>query len=558
MAGLLGHRRLAIVDVAGGHQPLVDEDGSVLVFNGEIYNFESLRSGISGCRWRTRSDTEVLLRVLQRGVVAGLPRLNGMFAFAFWDAGADRLWLARDAGGEKPVYFAPWADGIAFASELAALLPLLPATPAPDPEGVAAFLRLGYVPSPATIFAGVRKLEPGQWLSWQGGRIETGYFWQAMAVAETRPMPDVELRELLEDCVRSRLIGERRLGVFLSGGIDSTLVAALAAQSLGPDRTLTFSVGFEDPAFDETAYSSAVAHHLGTCHHHQRVGLGELRASVEPVLAGLDEPSADASLLPTYVLSRFAAGEVTVSLGGDGGDELFAGYHTHALHRLVGGLERLPGALALLRHSPLGRSRGHWFEAGGSGAALRRHLGSVSLYTAGEVSRWLPHVTGVTAPERAWATWAHGGDALADVLRFDFRYYLGDAVLQKVDRASMAHSLEVRAPLLDRRLVDYALGLPSATKFSGRRGKAPLRRLLAGLVPPALWNQRKQGFSVPLARWFDSGLLADLRERLDGLAFWGLPADDGVIARAKAAPPSRVPHRLWALYVLARMSDRYC
>ncbi len=559
VSGFLGHRRLAIVDVAGGQQPLTHQDGSTLVFNGEIYNFEGLRNTFHDVDWKTRSDTEVLLHVLRRDGVASLAGLNGMFAFAYWDAQKRKLWLARDAAGEKPLYYFVRGQVVAFASELDAILDLLPERPPADRQALAGYLQLGYFASPETAFEGVRKLEPGQWLSWESGKVESGQFWSPFTVPATLPLADSALLELVEDCVRSRLIGERRIGVFLSGGVDSSLVAALVTRVLGAERTHSFSIGFDDPQFDESAYSAAVARHLGTSHHHQRLSLQDVRGVIPEVLGALDEPSADASLLPTYLLSRFAAQHITVSLGGDGGDELFAGYRTHMLHRVLGLADRVPGATSLLRHSNLFRSQNHWLAPESPSAPLHRHLGSVSLFSAHEVRRWLPEAMTETALEHSWIehVTAQGRSPLADILKLDFRYYLGDAVLQKVDRASMAHSLEVRAPLLDRRLVDYALGLPVSDKFSLHQGKQPLRRLLAQLVPTRLWNQRKQGFAVPLGRWFREGLLDDLRSSMSYLEFWGLPGSDELLRQAESGKSARVPHRLWSLFVLASIARRY-
>ena len=441
-----------------------------------------------------------------------------------------------------------------------AILALLPRTPAPDRDALAGYLQLGYFASPRTAFDGVRKLEPGQWLCWDFGKVETGRYWNPFNVPPTDPLTDSAFLALVEDCIRSRLIGERRIGVFLSGGVDSSLVAALVARVLGREQTHSFSIGFDDPAFDESQYSAAVAGYLGTKHHHQRLSLKEVRGIIPDALGAMDEPSADASILPTYLLSRFAAQDVTVSLGGDGGDELFAGYRTHALHRLMGWTDRIPGITRLLRQSGLARDKAHWLTPSADAAPLHRHLGSVTFFSPHEVRRWLPNVPIETALETAWNNCiSPGADAasLAQILKLDFRYYLGDGVLQKVDRASMAHGLEVRAPLLDRRLVDYALGLATSHKFALHRGKAPLRKLLTGLVPPKLWNQKKQGFSVPLGRWFREGLLDELRSSLTYLEFWGLPGSDHILQEAQAAQDSRVPHRLWSLFVLASSAKRY-
>jgi asparagine synthase (glutamine-hydrolysing) len=260
------------------------------------------------------------------------------------------------------------------------------------------------------------------------------------------------------------------------------------------------------------------------------------------------------------LLSRLAAKDVTVFLGGDGGDELFAGYRTHSLHRLMGWADRIPGAVGLLQQSGLIRNQAHWLTPSSASAPLFRHLGSVSYFSQPEIERWLPGAASGSALEAEWVrcgTPQLDSDLLATILKLDFRYYLGDAVLQKVDRASMAHGLEVRAPLLDRRLVAYGLGLAPRHKFDLLRGKAPLRRVLTTLVPKALWNQKKQGFSVPLDRWFRGTLLDELRGSLKNLEFWGMNNSQSFIPEAQTAKESRVPHRLWSLFVLAKLAQRY-
>jgi len=561
ITGLFGHRRLSIVDVAGGHQPLVHADHSAFVFNGEIYNYKSLRDSLSDIEWRTNSDSEVLFELLRRDGPACLALLNGMFAFAHWDAAGERLLLARDAAGEKPLYYLATPDAIVFASELTALLELTDGRPAVDRAALAGFLRLGYFAAPTTAFVGIRKLEPGQCVTWHRGRTSSEHYWTAFGAPETQAIDARAELCLLDDAVRSRLIGERRIGVFLSGGVDSSLVAALVAKTVGPGSTHTFSIGFEDPAYDESPYSAGVARYLSTRHHSERLSTSDLRRAVPAALAALDEPLADSSIVPTYLLSAFAARDVTVALGGDGGDELFAGYRTHRLHHLIRVAQRIPGAVAALRallprRHPLSR----WLLPEGAAAPASRHLASVSLFSAAEVERLLPGVEGTSCAEvliSADLTASGMQDALSRILRADFRFYMGDGVLQKVDRASMAHSLEVRAPLLDRNLVDYAIGLPSGGKLSMFRSKRPLRAALASLIPPQVWNQRKTGFSIPVQSLLDNGLNDELRQSRPDLEFWGLDLPQDFALDAPSGLASRAPHRLWCLYVLMHLSRRY-
>lgn len=548
--GLVGHRRLSIIDVSGGHQPWTDETGSLLTFNGEIYNFSDLKRELdrtSNHHWKSHSDTEVLFEWLKAHGKDGLSRINGMFAFAFWDAANGRLLLARDTAGEKPLYYSHQNGSLLFASELRSILSMMDTLPKPDPQGISDFLTLGYFPSPRTPFEGVSKLEPGQWIEWSQGKLTQGYYWSVKQVHQQEPLSDSQLDHLISDSVNLRLIGERPFGIFLSGGVDSSLVAAYASRLIGPEKTHTFSIGFDEKEFDETEFSNAVAKHLKVQHHHKRIVLDEVLDRLPDILAAMDEPTADASFIPTYLLSEFASEKVVVALGGDGGDELFAGYKTHFLHRMVELASALPlGRKGMSVFSQLGlvpENKAHWLKQD----PLTRHLSSVSYFESGEIAA----ISDWTTQAKAFFDESSAEDVVQSICRFDFRFYLGDGVLQKVDRASMAHSLEVRAPLLDRRLVDYGLGLASSQKISGTRGKMPLRRLLAQKVPKELWNPKKQGFSVPLAQWFEKALDAKLERSMDALAFWNLDPEQA-LGKVSRANSTRISHRKWMLYILAQ------
>jgi asparagine synthase (glutamine-hydrolysing) len=536
----LGHRRLSIIDVAGGHQPIAGEDGRVVVvFNGEIYNHRDLQEELQarGHTFATRSDTEVLVHLWEESGPAMLSRLEGMFAIALWDARDRTLFLARDRMGKKPLFWGLFDGELVFGSELRALL-AHPAVPRRvDPDALYRYLTLDYVPAPRSILAGVRKVVPGGFVRWSGGEPEEGRWFDLVPTPGSGPTkPDEAAAELwttLRRAVDRRLESEVPLGVFLSGGIDSTAVLAAMAQGRDPATIDTFTIGFEDPSYDESGPARAVAKALGT-RHHERILSGSTAASlVQRVASIADEPLADPSLLPTHLLARFAREHVTVALSGDGGDELFYGYPTFTVDRagrraarwLPGPVRRswLPRAVAHLPRSDrdmsldfrLGRfARGLRFPAtdrhfawiGGFAPETALDLLSpdASSSLAGRAAEPYPDVA-------AWRAACGGGEDLPTIACLYARLYLGEGVLAKVDRASMAVALEVRAPLLDSEVVGLALTLSPSLNLVGRTTKALLRRMLRGRIPDAILRRPKKGFGVPLARW----LRTDLRSLLD-------------------------------------------
>jgi asparagine synthase (glutamine-hydrolysing) len=520
----LGHRRLAIIDLsAAGHQPMSDHRGWLqIIFNGEIYNYLELKKELEtlGHRFRTASDTEVILEAYLAWGEDCLPRLNGMFALALYDAREARVLLARDAAGEKPLFYRHDRGMLAFASELKALL-ADPACPRElDVEGLEYYLAFGYIPGEQCLLRGMHKLPPGHALAFdvRSGKLRRWAYWSlpehAAGAGELSDDEALEeLERLLTDSVRLRLIADVPVGIMLSGGVDSSLVAALASRvSSQPVKTFTISFPGHG-AFDEAPYARAVARHFNTEH----VELAAEPATVDllPELARqYDEPIADSSMVPTYLVSKLIRREATVALGGDGGDELFGGYYQHSWvqqqARLGGWIPRPARSLvrsAVSRFVPtgttgrnylLGLTAGHplnivQFNVVFDAEARRRLLAPLGLRTG-------PNL----APEEyKISLCADRATALQQSTALDFRTYLPDDILVKVDRASMLCSLEVRAPFLDVRLIDLAFRrLPDRLRATGRERKILSRRLANRLLPAGLDLTRKQGFSIPLAQWF--------------------------------------------------------
>ncbi|MDF1586070.1 asparagine synthase (glutamine-hydrolyzing) [Marinimicrococcus flavescens] len=537
----LGHTRLAIVDLSpAGAQPMASSDGRfVLSYNGEIYNAAELRRDLErrGRRFRGGSDTEVLVEGLAAwGIEPCLRRLIGMFAFALWDREARTMTLVRDRLGIKPLYWAQVGRTVLAGSELKTLRAFAGWTPEIDRDVLATYLRYRCVPAPRTIYREAAKLPPGHVLEIdRHGQTRLRQFWDPLAIVpDSTDLADAEAEErldaLLRDAVGRRMVADVPLGGFLSGGIDSSLVTALMqAQSSRPIRT--FSIGFDEPGFDEAPHARAVAAHLGTDHTELYVAPGQALDLVPSLPEVFDEPFADASQIPTCLLAVLTRQHVTVALSGDGGDELFAGYERYAraeqawqrLSRLPRGVRRL--AAHALRRLPaldggslLCRSGlvppteriDHWAStlAAGDDVAFYRHRGS-QWRDPGRIVR------GAEEWRVPWRPGAPGGDFLARMQRIDLVSYLPNDVLTKVDRATMAVALEARVPILDHRVVEFALGLPRRLKQRDGTSKWLLRRVLDRYVPGALVDRPKAGFSVPLAGWL-RGPLRDWAEDLLG------------------------------------------
>jgi asparagine synthase (glutamine-hydrolysing) len=515
----LGMRRLSIIDLQTGHQPLSNEDGSAwVVFNGEIYNYRELRAELaaSGHRFHTNSDTEVLVHLYEQEDVEGLPKLRGMFAYAIWDARRQKILLVRDRFGKKPLYYAVLPEGLYFASELKCLravnLPLQM-----DREALRLFFQLSYVPDPFTPYHGVRKLMPGCWLTYSAdGRISEGRYWRLPEPARVSEAGATEadarqaLRQQIDESVRVRMIADVPIGAFLSGGIDSScVVASMALQSSEPVKT--FSIGFEEPDFNELQFASLVAKKYGT-EHHEIVVHPECVSLVAKIAESFDEPFGDSSAIPTFIMSEYAAQQVKVVLSGDGGDELFGGYDSF---RQVLARERwniLPAplrrVLALcaktLPYSAYGKNYLHMVSRP---SALERYFeGNYAPYLLRQAllrPEWmLPG--GREFLERTLPDFmlSDAAGTLSQAMYFEATANLTGDMLVKVDRMSMAHSLEVRCPLLDHRLAEYAAHLPHDWKIRNGKGKHILIQAVGDRLPPELWQRGKMGFGVPLAAWF--------------------------------------------------------
>jgi asparagine synthase (glutamine-hydrolysing) len=527
---VLGHRRLSIIDVEGGHQPLFGQtETTAIIANGEIYNYRELRKELQtrGHRFRTASDTEVAAHAWDAWGIEFLDRIDGMFALALWDGARRRLVLARDRMGEKPLYWTIAEGLLVFGSELTAVT----AHPAVDVEidakALSRYLALEYVPAPDTILRGVHKLEPGTCLVLDDGDITVRTYWRLdPRAAKTAPPYSAAvsaLRQRLEGAVRSRLVSDVPLGIFLSGGIDSSAIAALAAREGALE---TFSIGFEEASFDESRYAREVAARIGSRHHEHIVRGSDMPALVPDLGRMLDEPLGDASILPTAALARFARGSVTVALGGDGGDELFAGYPMHQAQRLSRWTRLVPGPVhraldAVTARLPV--SHGNFstafrlrsFLRGSAARPPENHALWMSSFSPAEQQALLSDdvlaqcepAASLDAFRAAWAA-SEGAPLLARDGYVDAVTYLPNDILMKVDRASMAVALEVRAPFLARDVVEFAFSLPDAYRMRGLTGKRILRDAVADLVPEAVVRRPKKGFGMPVARWLMGPLRA--------------------------------------------------
>ena len=576
----LGHRRLSIIDLDNGRQPMVDEAaGLALVYNGELYNFPSLKAELEarGVVFRSRCDTEVLLRAWQQWGEACLTHLVGMFAFAVWDMRTQRVYLARDHLGIKPLYYGFTSSGdLVFASELKGLLAHPGVERRLDPRALEDYLALGYVPDPKSIYRGIFKLSPGHWLSWHAGEPEPvpRQYWDVpfnLAADMTADEGAAQLRSLLDRAVAGQMIADVPLGAFLSGGVDSSaVVASMSRASHQPVRTC--SIGFDHGGFDETAYARRVARHLHTQHFEQRVSADDY-ALLDTLAAVYDEPFSDSSALPTYRVCELARTQVTVALSGDGGDENFAGYRRYRLHAWESGLRaRLPLALRRPVFGLLGsiypkadwaprplRARttlqalarddveAYFHTVSTTSAALRQQLYSASF------KRELQGYSAL-AVFRAHAKRAPTDHPLLLAQYLDLKTWLPGDILTKVDRASMAHSLEVRVPLLDHRLVEWASSLPPGLKLRGSTSKYILKKTLEADLPHDVLYRTKMGFNVPLAAWLRGPLAQRARDALlaGAIAECGYfePAVLDRLVRQHAAGRHDHSATLWSLLML--------
>ncbi|HEX8142196.1 MAG TPA: asparagine synthase (glutamine-hydrolyzing) [Pyrinomonadaceae bacterium] len=535
----LGMRRLAIIDLQTGEQPATSEDGAVsVILNGEIYNYRELRVDLEerGHHFRSASDTEVLPHLYEEYGTRMVEHLNGMFAFALWDARRRRLFIARDRFGEKPLYWGVFDGTFLFASEPKVLLAHPSVRPRLNTKALRQYLSFDYVPAPLSIYEGIEKLTAGHFLTVESGRVEVSQYWR-LSYKTSEPVPSEaeaaeRLQALLAESVRMRLVSDVPLGVLLSGGVDSSAIAALAVRS-SAETVKTFSISFAESSFDESAYARAVASFLGTDHHEERLSVDLAANLVGEIGSWMDEPLSDPSLVPTYLLSRFTRRHVTVALGGDGGDELFAGYPMYWGHRLAQIYARVPrfARRALIeptvRRLPVKTKnlsfdfKARRFIAGADYDTVARHHIWFGSFTPEEQNALLtPLARGASGEDiysdarRLLEEECDADNTVECMQSLDTRLYLAEDILTKVDRASMAVSLEVRAPFLDPRVAEFAASLPADYKLRGRKSKYILKRAVEPLLPPFVTRRSKKGFGVPVAEWLKGRLRPLARDLL--------------------------------------------
>lgn len=582
----LGHKRLSIIDLSiGGRQPIANEDETIwITFNGEIYNFKELRDELkkNGHRFKSRTDTEVIVHLYEELGTACLNRLNGMFAFALWDERKKTLFLARDRMGKKPLHYCLRKNQLIFASEIKALL----RHPAVDRrlsfKSLDKYLSYEYIPAPESIFSSVKKLEPGHYLLYRNDEAVSAQYWDIPL--EDYPIADSteaqyteELRELLDQAVRRRLVADVPVGLFVSGGLDSGLVAALASRARG--QLECFSVGFDERSFDESRYAVEVAQSLGLKHHLRTFHDHDMLRMVEKLPEIIDEPLADPSIVPLYLLAEFASQNTKVVLSGDGGDEIFAGYQTFQAHKLVTYYDVLPRFTKAALHAMVSRlpvSHGYLSPD----FKLKQFLKGVGVSSEVRFFLWRGAFTNsdkVNLLHPDLRAELHGHNTYDDIYRYvkesgltkelerilylSMKLYLQDNNLVTVDRASMANGLEVRSPLLDKEVVEFVCRLPMEYKLNGFKTKYLLKKAAEGLLPRRIIYRQKKGFGIPLAKWLTGqlkGFMLDYlgQERIERQGIFNYPyvkqLIDEQLARKK---DNREP--LWTLLIFQTWYEKY-
>ena len=569
----LAHRRLSIIDLShAGHQPLANEAGTVwIAFNGEVYNYRELRDTLTRKHtFRGGSDTEVIVHLYEELGPAVFEKLEGMFAIALYDAATETLYLARDRMGKKPLYWTVQDSTLLFGSELKALMQHPSFSKEIDLGSLNKFFLYEYVPTPHTIYAGVYKLEPGTYLAWDGATARKIQFWKPTFRPKVTSFSEslVALDHEIAGAVKRRLVADVPLGVFLSGGLDSSTIAYYATRE-SASRVKTFSIGFDEPSFDESSYARRVAEHLGTEHYEKTLRVRDCLDLIPRIGDLLDEPIADSSIVPTYLLAQFTREHVTVALGGDGGDELFAGYDTFLAHRLASAYGRVPSFLraGIMRAVSL-LPTAHTYmsldfklkKATRDFEGEQRYRNQRWLSAFGDTDReqlFIESVWQDLTTRHAYEDIDHYYTEMDSYDRYDElgyiyeRMYMMDEVMVKVDRATMMHGLEARAPLLDTRVVDAANHLPAAWKLHGLTRKYALKKLMEGKLPHDIIYRKKQGFGMPIGPWLRSEL-APLVDDLLGeasLKRLGLFEPSYVARLVAEHREGRYDHRkkLWAL-----------
>ena len=526
----LGMRRLSIIDLHTGDQPVFNEDKQIIaVMNGEIYNFKEIRNDLEkkGHKFVTQTDTEVLPHLYEEYGEDLVEHLNGMFAFALWDKEREKLIIARDRFGEKPLYYGVFNERLIFGSELKVLIANPNVQTELDLQSLRSYLSFDYVPAPRSIYKGIFKLPAAHLLTVEKGEIKTRRYWnlsfqkneKSLKIQQTAD----ELRDILSESVRLRLVSDVPLGILLSGGIDSSTVAALAVRH-SSDKVKTFSIGFEEDSFDESKYARQVSEHLGTEHFEDRLSVEKAAGLIEEIGKWLDEPLSDGSLIPTFLLSKFVKQNVTVALGGDGGDEIFAGYPMYFGHKMARVFDLIPHFLRsgliepFVRNLPVSDKNisfdykaKRFIEASKFDTVTRHHswFGSFSIDLAEKVLS--PNVFSQTEKEiyqdaKKLLEICDSQNLIERMQFVDMNFYLAEDILTKVDRASMAVSLEVRAPFLDPKVAEFAASLPPEFKLKRNKGKFILKKAVEDLLPRNILKRPKKGFGIPIAQWLKGSL----------------------------------------------------
>ncbi len=579
----LGLKRLSIIDVQGGRQPISNEDESVtFVGNGEIYNFRALREELlaKGHRFKTGSDMEVVVHGYEEWGDRVVERISGQFAFALWDGKRARLLAARDRAGEKPLYYHEGREDFVFASEIKSLLSRADVPRTLDFEALDLFLTYEFIVAPRTIFEGIQKLPPAHAMSVEGGKVATWAYWRAPDATEEGRSEESwakELRETLASAVRSQMMSEVPLGAFLSGGIDSSTVVALMAEA-SPRPIKTFNIAFREGSYDESSYAREIAKLFGTEHREERIS-PDVASLFGRLVVHLDEPFADVSLFPTYLVSEVASREVKVVLSGDGGDELFAGYDWYVADRLARGLARFPGPAVLRALGSVSERFPESAKKKGLVNKAKRFLAGASAPAPLQHYRWLSHLrpedkadlysnrlrqalAGADADSPVVAALGEPrNDLLNRQLHADFKLFLADDILVKVDRMSMASSLEARAPFLDKDVIELAFRMPGSLKLRGYRRKYILKQAMAGKLPSRILNRRKEGFSIPMKNWLRSELRPLMesllsRERVEARGLFEWSAVERRV-REHVEGGKNHAHQLFPLMVFERWAEEF-
>ncbi len=577
-------RRLAIIDLTSGQQPMFNETGDIgIVFNGEIYNYHELRADLEsrGHRFSTQSDTESIVHLYEEYGPEGIARLNGMFAIAIWDSRAQCLLLARDRAGKKPLYYAPLPDGIVFASELQSLLTYPGLSREIDVTALDNYFTFGYVPAPLSIFQSVRQLQPGWLLTWQRGNLQTRRYWRLRPDKQrvtSRAEAVDQLYALLEDAVRIRLYSDVPFGALLSGGVDSSLVVGLMSRQMG-QKLKTFTVGFSESAFDESSHAAEVARLFETEHHNLHLTAPSVMEVLEKLVVHFGEPFADSSAIPTYLVSQLARQHVTMALSGDGGDEVFGGYKSYRYHHLIDRYRNVPASLrasvklaskvfAGAAPGKLGRRVSRFVNEAELPVEIR-WAHSRSIFTESEQKRlYSPAIEAQLQTERrgfrlqeSFEYFFEHASGDGDVINFvDYETYLPDDILVKTDRTSMAVSLELRAPLLDYRIAEFAASLPKEWKWDSRGGKYILKDAARKLLPDSILNRRKQGFVLPIAEWFRGELVPYVRERIQSTGAGDLLRLDycnELLASHQKYPNAGYDRKIWMVLCFLMWHERF-